>query len=202
MIDLNLKEYKLPVESFIQGWYMSESICDDMINFFHRHKDLWTPGKVSDSVQEYKKKSTDLYVNCFATEEPLFSYRTQLQWCLDEYAKIYPELTDVGCFNINTDYNIQHYNVNEGFNYYHCERSLISSCLRNLVFMTYLNDVEDGGTQFKYQNLITPAKKGLTLIWPTDFTHTLRGIISQTKEKYIVTGWYTYNKFDKWMNTT
>jgi len=92
--------------------------------------------------------------------------------------------------------------LNEGFNYYHYERDDLSTCSRNLVFMTYLNDVEDGGTQFKYQNLITPAKKGLTLIWPTDFTHTHRGVISQTKEKYIVTGWYTYNKFDKWMNTT
>ena len=95
-------------------------------------------------------------------------------------------------FNINTNFNIQHYNINEGFNYYHYERDGLSSCTRNLVFMTYLNNVEDGGTQFKYQNLITPAKKGLTLIWPTDFTHTHRGVISQTKEKYIVTGWYTY----------
>ena len=96
---------------------------------------------------------------------------------------------------INSDFNIQHYNVNEGFNYYHFERSDIFACLRNLVFMTYLNDVEDGGTQFKYQNLITPAKKGLTIIWPTDFTHTHRGVISQTKEKYIVTGWYSYTPY-------
>ena len=36
--------------------------------------------------------------------------------------------------------------------------------------MTYLNDVPDGGTHFKYQELTAPAKKGLTLIWPTDFT--------------------------------
>jgi hypothetical protein len=32
--------------------------------------------------------------------------------------------------------------------------------------MTYLNDVDDGGTDFLYQKLTTPAKKGLTLIWP------------------------------------
>jgi hypothetical protein len=29
--------------------------------------------------------------------------------------------------------------------------------------MTYLNDVPDGGTEFKYQKIISPAKKGLTL---------------------------------------
>ena len=68
-----------------------------------------------------------------------------------------------------------------------------SSGNRILVFMTYLNDVKDGGTEFLYQKLTTPAKKGLTLIWPTDFTHTHRGVISQTKEKYIATGWYAYD---------
>ena len=57
--------------------------------------------------------------------------------------------------------------------------------------MTYLNDVDDGGTEFLYQNLITPAEKGLTLIWPAGFTHTHRGVVSQTKTKYIATGWYS-----------
>ena len=60
--------------------------------------------------------------------------------------------------------------------------------------MTYLNSVEDGGTEFKYQNLITPAKKGLTLIWPAQWTHTHRGQISGTKEKYIVTGWFNFHE--------
>ena len=46
---------------------------------------------------------------------------------------------------------------------------------------------------FKYQKLTTPAEKGLTLIWPTDFTHTHRGQISDTHEKYIITGWFGYN---------
>jgi hypothetical protein len=54
--------------------------------------------------------------------------------------------------------------------------------------MTYLNDVKDGGTFFKYQNFKAPAKKGLTLIWPSDWTHTHKGEISKTKEKFIVTG--------------
>ena len=192
-MNLNLKEYKLPVESFIQGWYMTESICDNIIDLFNGRKKYWLNGRMGDKIQPDKKKSIELSIDKNeAFDEPLLSYRTQLQWCLEQYVKIYPELMMSGFFNINTNFNIQHYNVNEGFNYYHYERDGLSSCTRNLVFITYLNNVEDGGTQFKYQNLITPAKKGLTLIWPTDFTHTHRGVISQTKEKYIVTGWYTY----------
>ena len=64
--------------------------------------------------------------------------------------------------------------------------------------MTYLNDVKDGGTEFLHQNITTPAKKGLTLIWPAFWTHTHRGVISKTKEKYIVTGWINFiNQLNK-----
>ena len=48
--------------------------------------------------------------------------------------------------------------------------------------------------KFKYQNITAPCKKGLTLIWPTDFTHTHSGQISETHEKYIITGWFGYEK--------
>jgi len=65
---------------------------------------------------------------------------------------------------------------------------------RVLVFMTFLNDVDDGGTEFFYQNITAPAVKGLTLIWPPYFTHVHRGQISNTKEKYILTGWYAFDK--------
>ena len=58
--------------------------------------------------------------------------------------------------------------------------------------MTYLNDVDDGGTEFLYQKITIPAKKGLTIVWPTQWTHTHRGQISHTKEKRIITGWYNF----------
>ena len=91
-MDLNLKEYKLPLESFIQGWYIDESICDDIINLFNDRKEYWVEGIVADKVQPDRKQSTDLYVNKNDSTKPLFSYRTQLQWCLEQYVKIYPEL--------------------------------------------------------------------------------------------------------------
>jgi hypothetical protein len=59
--------------------------------------------------------------------------------------------------------------------------------------MTYLNDVDDGGeTFFYYQDLKIKPKKGLTLIWPVDWTHTHCGIVSPTQTKYIVTGWISF----------
>ena len=61
-----------------------------------------------------------------------------------------------------------------------------------LVWMVYLSDLDNGGTEFKYQNHIEKSEKGKLLIWPTDWTHTHRGQISRTDEKYILTGWYTF----------
>ena len=57
--------------------------------------------------------------------------------------------------------------------------------------MLYLNTVNDkGGTEFPFQNKIFFAKKGRLIIWPAEFTHPHKGIISPTEEKYIVTGWF------------
>ena len=90
---------------------------------------------------------------------------------------------------------IQKYPLNGGFHQWHCERSssLHPSVSRHLVYMTYLNDVEDGGeTEFFYQKIKVKPEKGLTIIWPADWTHTHRGISSKTETKYIITGWLQF----------
>ena len=62
--------------------------------------------------------------------------------------------------------------------------------------MTYLNTVPYGGTEFFYQNKRFKAVIGDTLIWPASWNHTHKGEISkkQTKTKYIITGWWHYER--------
>jgi hypothetical protein len=56
-----------------------------------------------------------------------------------------------------------------------------------------LNDVHDAGeTEFLLQKVKAKPTKGLSLIWPSDWTHTHRGIVSPTEEKYIITGWFDF----------
>ena len=75
----------------------------------------------------------------------------------------------------------------------HFERGGYATTTRMLVWMTYLNDVSDGGgTHFVYQKHTFEAKKGRTLIWPSDFTHTHAGVVSPTQHKYIITGWMNF----------
>jgi hypothetical protein len=59
--------------------------------------------------------------------------------------------------------------------------------------MTYLNDVTDQGeTEFFHQQIKIKPQKGLTVIWPADWTYTHRGIPSPTQEKFIITGWLSF----------
>jgi hypothetical protein len=64
---------------------------------------------------------------------------------------------------------------------------------RVMAWMTYLNDVEEGGhTYFPTQQAKIKPVKGLTLLWPADWTHLHQGIVAPNETKMIVTGWYDY----------
>jgi hypothetical protein len=194
-------EHKFPYESFIGGWYIPEKICDDIVKYFNLQKDkeLTISGEVGKGnnpiINTDIKDCEELMISPKNFDYPFGQYRKYLQDCLEKYGDRYDKLADIEHFNINVPYNLQFYKKGGGFKVYHCERSGGNFSLKRcLVFMTYLNDVDDGGTDFFYQKITSPAKKGLTLIWPTDWTHTHKGQISKTKEKMIVTGWYTFDE--------
>jgi prolyl 4-hydroxylase len=167
------------------------SICDELIEFHKNFSDKG-PGRVSGNVNRTIKSSTD---SILLNGELSFKYFSELHKRVHEYAKIYSYSIDCGKWGIQECVSIQHYSPGDGFYAWHCERNsnVSPTVYRHLVFMTYLNDVEDGGeTEFFYQNIKVKPKKGKTLIWPADWTHTHRGITSPTQEKYIITGWFSF----------
>jgi hypothetical protein len=189
---MNLKKHYFPKDSFIQGWYIPEKICDDLINYYNKNKHKTSSGKCfikGELVNNNDhKQSIDLSLGRDNFDKGVAGYRVYLQEVLNLYMGEYPEVNQLPRFDVE-DINIQWYPKNGGFKKWHYERGDAFNFSRNLVFMTYLNDIENGGTHFKYQNLTSPAKKGLTLIWPPDWTHTHKGQIVD-KEKFIATGWY------------
>lgn len=193
----SLKEHSFNFESFIGGWYIPYEMCDKAIDYFKNNRSNWVEGGVGvESKLDYsKKKSTEIIFPPINFFNIFPEYNLYLQIALNEYLKKYIHADEVAKFSVNTNVKIQYYNLNEGFKNFHSENTGDGYTLkRHLVFMTYLNDVEDGGTEFKYQKIISPAIKGLTLIWPAQWTHTHRGQISSTKEKYIITGWFSFNE--------
>ena len=187
-----MNSYEIPYESFIGGWFISENICDKVIEYFESSKDHF---KGTVGGKEYDKDLLDdtrINITKEVLIKDLEDYYVSLDKCLDEYKKKYVDSDRVNKYSLQNAINIQKYLPGGGYKVWHFEDD--GGQNRHLVYMTFLNDVDDGGTEFKYQNLTIPAKKGLTLIWPAPWTHTHRGQVSNTKTKYIITGWYNFNE--------
>lgn len=185
---------------FVAGWYSDRTdICQEIIDYSAVAPDQFE-GHISNVqfglkpvVEKDKKDSTD----CVLTKNPvLFKKYVDgiLRDALEQYKLEYPEIERTNTkWGLHESTLLQHYKPNGGYKVMHYERSSgkFPQSHRFLVFMTYLNTVEDGGgTEFKYQNTTFKAEQGLTLIWPAEWTHTHRGIVSPTEHKWIVTGWF------------
>jgi hypothetical protein len=99
--------------------------------------------------------------------------------------------------------NAQKYLQGKGnYNYWHSEifpqLGENNALHRNLLFLIYLNDVEDGGeTDFFYQEKSIKPKAGTMVIAPCGFTHTHRGNVAVSSDKYVLTSWMLFNPADK-----
>jgi hypothetical protein len=185
-------------ENFIFQSYIKDiSLCDDVIEYFKISKNT-RPGLTGNGVNKEVKDSTDLIVPIERAFSDIVirNYLDQLQEVCTQYINKYPMSNVYYPWAIVENISIQHYKPGQGYHGWHTERVGANNytALRHLVFMTYLNDVNDGGeTHFYHQELKVQPRKGLTLIWPADWTYTHRGIASPTEDKYIVTGWYSYH---------
>lgn len=193
---MKLKNYKLDKKSFIQGWFIPKNICNDIIDYYNLNKNLVTRGSVSyggkQSVDFSYKDSFDIGIDPNTSHPILNKYGDYLQACLNNYINIYKNIEEYAYFKICEPINIQHYPPGGGFKKWHFESNNKESSKRILVFMTYLNTVKNAGTEFYYQNIKTDCLTGLTLIWPSNFTHQHKGVINKTKDKFIITGWFSY----------
>jgi hypothetical protein len=89
-------------------------------------------------------------------------------------------------------YKIQKAEPGGGFCSWHCEFNQTVHAKRYLVWMLYLNDVEQGGkTEFLSGQKIKP-KRGRLVLWPAYFTHIHRAAPDLKENKYILTGWFEY----------
>lgn len=95
--------------------------------------------------------------------------------------------------------NAQKYQVGKGgYPYWHSEiypqQASVEALHRNLLFMYYLNDVDEGGeTEFYYQQQKIKPVKGRMVIAPAGFTHTHRGNQPISNDKFILTSWVLFN---------
>jgi hypothetical protein len=191
-----MKEHEVNnLNNFIMGWYPEDiTFCDNIIEL-HKNSPNKLLGITGGST--YNPKIKDSYDIFFQKDQIPDFYLKHLYSCLKLYHEKYPHSVLRHGVDINELTQVQYYPPGGGYKIWHMERVGLTwpSVSRQLVFMTYLNTVNDGGgTEFYYQNMKTKAEKGLTLIWPSDWPWTHKGEISPTESKYIITGWFNINK--------
>ena len=182
---------------------LSSDFCRSLIELFEIDKERQSRGVIrkGDEVisADDQKISTDisfvppdledkLWGNSLKKVIPIVD-KARLDW-ITQY---YMGMENIDPFEINFTFNIQRFLPGEGYHAFHCERASWPTRDRVGVWMIYLNDVHDRGwTEFFYQQHYEEPKAGKIVCWPSDFTHTHRGIMSDTETKYIMTGWFTF----------
>jgi prolyl 4-hydroxylase len=191
-----MKEHEVNQQNnFICGYYTDNlPICDEIIKCHQENPVKWRGHFAHKSIDPARKEDTESEFN---NQELVDRYwETCLQPALVQYKMKHISLDSRNPFSITEMLKLQHYAPGEGYHVWHDERMGPPNHLRLLAFMTYLNDVEEGGeTEFMYQQIKVKPEKGLTLIWPVDWTHTHRGLVAPKEDKYIVTGWFNYENF-------
>ena len=184
--------------TFISSWIIEPpSLCDKLIDYFELNKKDQKAGSSISGINTNIKDSTDISMKpkdiLLPGNEIFNQYFEELFECHKDYISQWSFLQEISKkFEIGV-FNLQRYEAGQHFKKIHTERFSIETLHRVFVFMTYLNDVEEGGsTYFSHYDLEIQPKKGLTLIWPAEWTHAHRGNILKKGTKYIITGWINF----------
>ena len=197
---INLQKSNLN-PNFIGSWMMETlSLCDDLIDYFESHEGRQSRGSTGKGVNLDTKVSTDITIAPNEINSPgnevFQDYFNGLFDCHKDYFAQWPFLENFaeGALNLEIGrFNLQRYHSGEHFQELHTERFSLSTLHRVFAWMTYLNDVDEGGsTYFNHYDIEVQPKRGLTLIWPAEWTHAHMGNVVKAGSKYIITGWMNF----------
>jgi hypothetical protein len=180
---------------FEQHNALTSEQCDYLIRTFdshpedHREGVIGVPGGEVE-VDRSIKQSTDCKImdqSHWQRADRIFF--ESVNWALRQL------VTDYGfdSFAVNPvkdmGYMVRRYDEDEFYDW-HTDGGKWHYALRQLVFLWYLNDVEEGGcTEFAYQDVNVKPEKGKLAIFPPFWTHKHRGGRVLSGPKYVATTW-------------
>ena len=146
--------------NFIGSWNIeNDKLCNEIIKFFEENKSMQRIGITTTGYAPKLKKTTDMVIQPSDLKNKKYSlfnsYFNLLKDCFLDYRNQYPFLkhkffsrTHIGNFNV------QKYNPGDRFSHLYSERVSLDSLHRLFAWMTYLNNVDDGGTtNFEYYDI-------------------------------------------------
>jgi len=179
---------------------LSKDACNNIIAYFNDQPNL-EQGRTGKGIRKDIKNGknlTVLFKDCSKFMHDLLGSDIipSLNIGIEKYKKKFPFLEEVSFWEMDYTFNIQKFDgKEEGYFTRHCESDGTIKNTRMLVWMIYLNNAKSG-TRFYYPRRDVKAKQGRLVIWPADWTYPHSGIIPNRGEKYLMTGWYSYKKWE------
>ena len=171
--------------NFIERYIVEDNVCDGLVNYFERSTDYKKSDKNLSSVFTYPHNK-NLWLK---------AYDDALTQSIKEYCIKYKIFNS--SFGINQKL-LSHFFPNSKDNKYFYGRNALTEagnliCSRVLIYNTFLNDIEEGGEiNFLWQKVKVKPKKGLTLLWPSEFTHAYTHLPAPKQNKYLISGFISY----------
>lgn len=176
-----------------------DGFCNHLINEFERllESGVCNNRQSAENTTKTRKEDFHYFMNMRSNPMSPFNdtcvnqiFLTGLQNCFDDYVDEFDILKE---YNLRcTTLKMQKTDPGAGYHVWHSEQGPDADASRCLVYIAYLNNIEEAGeTEFLYQKLRVPPKENTMVIWPAAFTHTHRGnVVHGNKSKYIITGWF------------
>jgi len=177
---------------------LEDNYCDEIVDVFFKHLPFAKNRLIIEGADPLDK--TDLVLSgteILSDNQVNHLYEIIYQQLLPLYMVKYYSVKEKNFLLplIIQDYKLQKTSPSEGYHVWHSEWSPEPTQIhRFLAWTLYLNDVEEGGeTEFLHQRKRISSKKGTVCFFPAYFTHIHRGNPPLNKDKYIATGWVSFD---------
>ena len=189
--DLKIKESS----HFIGSWIVDAAPLDEIINYFNLSNSDHDVGKTEKGlIDKEKKDCIELSITPKKVKEAkldfFIKYFNILRDCYDDYKSQW-ELFESNWNQIHIGaFFIEKFLVSGHHLDFHYDRKNIYSSHKSLSWITFLNNVkkDEGELVFKYFDHSIKPKKGLTLIFPSDWMYMHKQNILKTQDKFILKG--------------
>jgi len=181
--------------SFVGIWKLeNDNLLKKIIEFFNLNHENHKQGTLAlGKVDKSKKDLLEMSINPKQIKEnniEIFKeYINNLVDCYNDYQEQWGFIKNwkriyIGPFKIEKHLISGHHLESN------CDRQNINSSHKILSWITFLNDIDDdeGNLVFNYLNVAIKPKKGMTLIFPSDWTHLHQQNIMKNNEKFTIRG--------------
>jgi hypothetical protein len=180
---------------FISSWSINDEDLDEIIDYFNSSHENHIPGVFKAGlIDKTKKDCIELSIKPKDVDEKklnfFFNYLNKIKNCYTDYIEqwSYPQNNSQKIYIGSI--KIEKYLLSGHQKEYQCDRNDIHSSHKSLSWITFLNNTKklEGCMNFKNFDYSIQPKKGLTLMWPSDWTHLNNHDVVKTQDKLIIRG--------------